>query len=402
MRILIKPFSAVLIAAVLLAACGNDSDDSAPEVPETTSSTATSSSAPPTVALPATTASPATTQTPATTEGTTTEGTAPATASTIAAPTTTTEPAPIATTIPDPLPAGQVNVQVFNGSGVGGAAGHLTRSKLPDGYVGLTPANAPEPYSASVVYYVSPEYLGNALQIAESLGIAPSSVQRLTEEIAESLGIDVPAGVLSQSASSGGVPASYRGARVIVIIGRDQLSTSLAGEIAEQRAASAASERESGANAAAATTTTTTTARPRDMFPTATTMVSRETSGSAVSVAPSQGAGGNGGPPPVPQITFGEEEVSETPNIRVVVQDGPDEGGRLRYLVTRGSELKIEVLSQIGTGTVRVAGYNQSGDVSLFSGAEISFTANRSGVYDVTFTPDSTGTAELIFQIQVS
>lgn len=396
MRILIKRFSAILIAAVLLAACSNDSDDSAPEVPETTSSAATSSSAPPTVALPATTVSPATSQTPATTEGTT-----PATASTIAAPATTAEPAPTATTIPDPLPAGQVNVQVFNGSGVAGAAGYLTRSRLPGEYNGLTPANAPETYSDSVIYYISPEYLGNALQIAESLGIGPASVQRLTEEIAESLGIDIPTDVLRESETSGDALASYSGAHVIVIIGRDQLATSLTEEIAEQRAAAAASERESGADAAAATTTTTTTTRPRDLFPTATTMVPGSNVDTTVTVAPS--GGGVGGPPPVPQITFGEEEeVSETPNIRVVVQDGPDEGGRLRYLVSRGSELRIEVLSQVGAGSVRVAGYNQTGATSLFSGAEINFIANRSGVYDVTFTPDSTGTAEIIFQIQVS
>ena len=282
-------------------------------------------------------------------------------------------------------------------------AGQLTRNFSADGYATFSPGNAPERYSESVVYYVASEYYANALQVAESLGLPVASVQRLTAEIAESLGLDIPEAVLSQSPPpSDSELAAYSGAHVIVVIAIGQLSASLQAEIAAQQPAdssarSSASEGQS--SAANTTTTTTTTTRPR-RFPTATTMISTEVSEPTVSLAPSPGT--NGGPPAVPQITFGVDEVSETPNIKVTVQDGPDEGGQLRYLVRRGSELKIEVLSRVGMGTVRVSGYNQTGSTSLFSGAWLSFTANISGVHNVTFIPDSTREAELIFQIDVS
>ena len=395
MRIPIKFFSVILIATMLVVACGSDNNDSSPEVPETTSSAPPSTASPPTTATPPATnisLPTTTTQIPTTTEA--------ATTTSVLATTTTTDPAPAATTttLPDPLPSSQVNVKVFNGSGVSGAAGHLTRSRFSADYNGLSPANAPDPYSVSTVYYLSSEYFVNALDISESLDIPATSVQRLTAEIAESLGLDIPEAILSQAANYGAQLSAYSGAHVIIVIGRDQMATSLAAEIAQQRTISGESE---VATAAATTTAAPTTARPRNLFPTATTTVPSETSGATVSVQPSDDSG-VGGPPAIPQITFGESEVSEAPNIRVVVQDGPDEGGRLRYLVRRGSELNIEVLSSIGAGTVRVAGYNLSDDTSLFSGARLSFTANRSGVHNVTFTPDSTGEAEIIFQIEVS
>ena len=104
----------------------------------------------------------------------------------------------------------------------------------------------------------------------------------------------------------------------------------------------------------------------------------------------------------MPAINFGDLEALETPNISVVVRDGADEGGRLRYQVRRGSELNIEVVSRVGNGTVRVQGYGVSDTTSLFAGAWLSFTASRTGVFNISFTPDSTGEEEIIFQIEVS
>lgn len=353
---------AVILSVWLISTCSSSSDDSQQTtttlvaIQETTTSTAPPASS--TTQLQVTTSTVlTTTAVPATSTATTLTDTA------------TTLPEPTTTAPAQPLPPTEVQVQVFNGSGLAGVAGLLTAKLEDEDYIGLRPANASERYSSTVVYYVSPEYLANARQIAEILGLPDDAVQLLPDPS----------------------PFSSSEAHVIVVIGGDQIADSLQDELDELAAESAS---------AASTTTSTTTSAPRDLFPTATTMVSRSIYETTVSVAPDDVP--DVGPPPVPEINFGDEEATETPNIRVVVQDGPDEGGQLRYLVTRGSELKIEVLSRIGAGTVRVAGYNQSGETSLFSGAWFSFTANRSGVHNVTFTPDSTGVAELIFQIQVS
>lgn len=347
-----------ILSAWLVSACSSSSDDSPQTtatpvaVQETTTSAATSAAPP----------ASSTTQ-PLTTTSTVLTTTAPSTTS------TTTTLLEVATTAPaQPQPSAEVRVQVFNGSGLAGVAGRLTANLVDEDYIGLSPGNAPERYSSTVVFYVSPEYLENARQIAKMLGLPDDAVQLLPDPS----------------------PFSSSEAHVIVVIGSDHAADSLRDELA-QLAAEAASDE----------TTTTTTSEPRDLFPTATTMVSSSIADTTVSVDPGDTSDGIA-PPRVPDIDFGEEETTETPNIRVIVRDGPDEGGQLRYLVTRGSELKIEVLSSIGAGTARVAGYNQSGEASLFAGAWISFTANRSGVYDATFTPESTGVAELIFQIQVS
>lgn len=361
-KIPIWKVAAVILAGILTAwlvsACSSSSDDSPQTtatrvaVQETTTSAATSAAPP----------ASSTTQ-PQTTTSTVLATTAPSTTSS-----TTTLPEATTTAPAQPQPSAEVRVQVFNGSGLAGVAGRLTANLVDEGYIGLSPGNAPERYSSTVVFYVSPEYLANARQIAEMLGLPDDAVQLLPDPS----------------------PFASSEAHVIVVIGSDHAADSLRDELA-QLAAEAASDE----------TTTTTTSEPRDLFPTATTMVSSSIAEPDVSVAPGDTSDGIA-PPRVPDIDFGEEETTETPNIRVIVRDGPDEGGQLRYLVTRGSELKIEVLSSIGAGTVRVAGYNQSGEASLFAGAWLSFTANRSGVHDVTFTPDSTGVAELIFQIQVS
>ena len=365
-KIPIWKVAAVILAGILTAwlvsACSSSSDDSPQTtatlvaVQETTTSTATS------VATSAAPPASSTTQ-PQTTTSTVLATTAPSTTSS-----TTTLPEATTTAPAQPQPSAEVRVQVFNGSGLAGVAGRLTANLVDEDYIGLSPGNAPERYSSTVVFYVSPEYLGNARQIAEMLGLPDDAVQLLPDPS----------------------PFASSEAHVIVVIGSDHAADSLQDELA-QLAAEAASDE----------TTTTTTSEPRDLFPTATTMVSSSIAEPDVSVAPGDTSDGIA-PPRVPDIDFGEEEATETPNIRVIVRDGPDEGGQLRYLVTRGSELKIEVLSSIGAGTARVAGYNQSGEASLFAGAWISFTTSRSGVYDATFTPDSTGVAELIFQIEVS
>lgn len=351
---------AVMLAVWLVSACSSSSDDSQQTTATLVATQETTTSAAPSAS--------STTQLQITTSTVLTTTAVPATSTATTLPDTATTLPEVATTAPaQPLPSAEVRVQVFNGSGLAGVASRLTANLEDEDYIGLRPANAPERYSSTVVYYVSPEYLANALHIAEILGLSEDAVMLLPDPS----------------------PFSSSEAHVIVVIGSDQTADSLREELAEL-----AAESES-----AASTTTSTTA-PRDLFPTATTMVSRSISETAVTVAPQDAL--EGGPPPVPEIDFGEEEATETPNIRVIVQDGPDEGGQLRYLVTRGSELKMEVLSSIGAGTVRVAGYNQSGETSLFAGAWFSFTANRSGVHNVTFTPDSTGVTELIFQIQVS
>lgn len=369
MRIFTRFLAVFLVAAVVFAACSNDdssTDETVPTVapsPSPSSSTSTSLASSTTTTantLPATTEPAETTVPP--------ETTAPPETTEPEAPTTTT------TTIPDPLPANQVNVKVFNGSGVNGAAGHLTRSLVADDYVGLSPANAPQRYPNSVIYYVAPEYWGNALMIAQTIDLTdPESVQMLPD----------PA------------PVVYDNAHVIIIIGGDQLSASISAEIV----ALAPATTTPSSTSATRPSSTTTTRPTRDLFPTATTM--RSETSTTTTISPTTTAYSGDGPPPLPAIDFGNLEDLEDPNIRVTVRDGSDESERLRYIVRRGSELNIEVLSLVGTGTVLVEGYEETGEISRFSGAWISFTANRTGVFNVIFTPDSTGDEEIIFQIDV-
>ena len=273
-----------------------------------------------------------------------------------------------------------MRVKVFNGSGVAGAAGRLTARITESGYARLTPANAPRSYSSSVIYYASSEYSANARQLLDDVDLASATI----------------AGLLPDPS-----PVDAGQANLIVIIGRDELADSLAPPAAEQRAETPdASGEETDSSPS---TTTTTSPRSNVLFPTATTVVpetSPEVTTPPSTQAPSTDS--EGGPPPVPAINFGDLEALETPNISVVVRDGADEGGRLRYQVRRGSELNIEVVSRVGNGTVRVQGYGVSDTTSLFAGAWLSFTANRSGVFNISFTPDSTGEEEIIFQIEVS
>ena len=95
------------------------------ETTSTTSSASTTSSIPETSETPSATTSSTTTSTSSTTTTTTTVVESPAI----------------------------LQVQVLNGSGVAGAAGRMTDKLSEAGYVVLSPANAPERYSSSAVYY---------------------------------------------------------------------------------------------------------------------------------------------------------------------------------------------------------------------------------------------------------
>ena len=82
-----------------------------------------------------------------------------------------------------------LQVQVLNGSGVAGAAGRLTDKLSEAGYVVLSPANAPQRYSSSAVYYQEgwQDKAEEILQAAEIEEIeAPSAMphQFATEEAA--------------------------------------------------------------------------------------------------------------------------------------------------------------------------------------------------------------------------
>ena len=369
MRVSTRFISVCLVAALIMAACSNGDSGSSDET--TTTLAQATTTAPPPTASSSTTVQPSAT----------TEATAPSTTTTTSAPATTTSTT--TSTVPQPVPAAQVRVKVFNGSGVAGAAGRLTARITESGYASLTPANAPRSYSSSVIYYASSEYSANARQLLDDVDLASATI----------------AGLLPDPS-----PVDAGQADLIVIIGRDELADSLAPPAAEQRAETPEASGEE-TDSSPSTTTTTTSPRSNVLFPTATTVVPEETDSLEITTptstqAPSTDLGG--GPPPVPAINFGELEALETPNIRVVVRDGADEGGRLRYLVRRDDELNIEVVSRIGNGTVRVEGYGITGNTTLFAGAWISFTANRSGVFNISFTPESTGEEEVIFQIDVS
>ena len=370
MRVSTRFISVCLVAALIMAACSSGDSGSSDET-TTTLAQAT------TTAPPTTTSTPTNVLPPATTEAT-----APSTTTTTSTPATTTSTT--TSTVPQPVPAAQVRVKVFNGSGVAGAAGRLTARITESGYASLPPANAPRSYSSSVIYYASSEHSANARQLLDDVDLAGATI----------------AGLLPDPS-----PVDAGQADLIVIIGRDELADSLAPPAAEQRAETPEASGEETDSSPSTTTTTTTSPRSNVLFPTATTVVPEETDSLEITTptstqAPSTDFGG--GPPPVPGINFGELEALETPNIRVVVRDGADEGGRLRYLVRRGDELNIEVVSRIGNGTVRVEGYGITGNTTLFAGAWLSFTANRSGVFNISFTPESTGEEEVIFQIDVS
>ena len=92
-----------------------------------------------------------TTTSTTTTSTTTTTSSVPSVPSVPPSTTSTIAPTTTPTTI-TPAPA-VLQVQVLNGSGVAGAAGRMTDKLSEAGYVVLSPANAPQRYSSSAVYY---------------------------------------------------------------------------------------------------------------------------------------------------------------------------------------------------------------------------------------------------------
>ncbi len=95
-----------------------------------------------------TTSSTSTTSTSSVPE--TSEPPSAATSSTTTTTTSTTTTTTTTTVVESPV---VLQVQVLNGSGVAGAAGRMTDKLSEAGYVVLSPANAPQRYSSSAVYY---------------------------------------------------------------------------------------------------------------------------------------------------------------------------------------------------------------------------------------------------------
>ena len=126
---------------------------SSPPVPETDEASEPAVTAAP----PTTTASTSTTSTTttSTTSAAPTETTEPPTTTTTSTTTSASPPATTTTTAPvvEDLSPSELVVQVLNGSGVAGAAGRMTDKLSQAGYVVLSPANAPQRYSSSAVYY---------------------------------------------------------------------------------------------------------------------------------------------------------------------------------------------------------------------------------------------------------
>lgn len=103
-------------------------------------------------------------------------------------------------------------------------------------------------------------------------------------------------------------------------------------------------------------------------------------------------------------------------NISVVIEEDSVEDGEVVYQVNHGDPLVIAVYSRVGTGNVRITGYDLTERVTFLLGAVFSFSADQRGLFDVFFTPDGGGilgddilgggssadTERAIFQIEVS
>lgn len=90
-----------------------------------------------------------------------------------AASTTTTVP-PTTTTL---VPAASVKVQVLNGTGSGNLASQWTsKLKTTAGYNTLAPDDATSKVTASVIYVITPGYVGEAYALATAVGLPASAV----------------------------------------------------------------------------------------------------------------------------------------------------------------------------------------------------------------------------------
>ena len=164
-----KFYTAIVLAAVLLASACSSGSDSESGTSASESDTVT----PATIAATLETAT-TTTEAAATTQGlppapvaeTTTTTSSASTTSASSVPetsgppssatssTTTTSTSSTTTTTTTVVESPVVlQVQVLNGSGVAGAAGRMTDKLSQAGYVVLSPANAPQRYSSSAVYF---------------------------------------------------------------------------------------------------------------------------------------------------------------------------------------------------------------------------------------------------------
>ena len=146
----------------------------------TTSTTTSASTTPDAASAP--TEEPRTSEPTGTTSSTTTAAPSAATSTTTTTSSTTTTTTAAVAESPATL-----QVRVLNGSGVAGAAGRLTDKLSQAGYVVLSPANAPQRYSTSAVYYQEgwQEQAEEILQAAEIDEIdAPTAMpqQFATEE----------------------------------------------------------------------------------------------------------------------------------------------------------------------------------------------------------------------------
>ena len=161
----------------------------------TTASTSTTSSTTP----PA----PETSESPSTPTTTSATSAAPATTTS-----TTTTTVPV---VEDLLPS-ELVVQVFNGSGITGAAGRLSSSLRDAGYAVLPAGNAPGRFASSAVYYVASAHRDEAELVAE---VVAESVASVAEGSV----------VVASLPNSGQIPAGV--ANVVVLIGRDDLGGGL-------------------------------------------------------------------------------------------------------------------------------------------------------------------------------
>ena len=125
---------------------------SSPPVPETDEASEPAVTAAPTITTANTSTTTSTTSSlPSEASGTSEPpGTSTTTTTTSAVPVTTTSSTTTTTVVESPV---VLQVQVLNGSGVAGAAGRMTDKLSQAGYAVLSPANAPQRYSSSAVYF---------------------------------------------------------------------------------------------------------------------------------------------------------------------------------------------------------------------------------------------------------
>ena len=239
-------FAVASTAALLAAACSSGGNDGSPATttasdagttaitqPETATTTTQAgedvveaqslspvretdeASEPAVTAVPtSTTASTSTTSstTPPAPETSESPSTPTTTSATSAAPATTTSTTTTTVPVVEDLLPSELVVQVFNGSGITGAAGRLSSSLRDAGYAVLPAGNAPGRFASSAVYYVASAHRDEAELVAE---VVAESVASVAEGSV----------VVASLPNSGQIPAGV--ANVVVLIGRDDLGGGL-------------------------------------------------------------------------------------------------------------------------------------------------------------------------------